>query len=70
MGLDPEVWPRTASAIPSGLFVGLGLPWIASCAGHASRKHSANEYLQVKGYKDAVEFITRLVWRLSEASIS
>lgn len=66
VGLDPEVWPSTSTAIACGLFTkALGIPWIASCPGHAGGKHGANEYIQVKGFKDAVDFIIRLIWRLS-----
>ncbi|MEQ8248099.1 MAG: M20/M25/M40 family metallo-hydrolase [Alphaproteobacteria bacterium] len=67
-GLDPEVWPRTSTAIASHLFIEtVGIPWIATTLGHSGNKHAANEYLQVKGYRDAIDFIVRLMWRLSEA---
>jgi acetylornithine deacetylase/succinyl-diaminopimelate desuccinylase-like protein len=66
--LDPEVWPRTSTAIASHLFIEtVGIPWIATTLGHSGNKHAANEYLQVKGYRDAIDFIVRLMWRLSEA---
>jgi acetylornithine deacetylase/succinyl-diaminopimelate desuccinylase-like protein len=67
-GLDPEIWPRTAAAIAVELFKNkLGIPWLASCPGHAGRKHSANEYLQLRHYGTAIEFVIRLMWRLAEA---
>ena len=67
-GLDPEVWPRTSTAIASHLFIEtIGIPWIATTLGHSGNKHAPNEYLQVHGYRDAIDFIIRLMWRLSEA---
>lgn len=69
-GLDPEVWPRVAIAIAASLFTEtVGIPWIATCPGHAARKHSANEYIQIPGFKTAIEFVTRLMWRLAAADI-
>ncbi|HTH98360.1 MAG TPA: M20/M25/M40 family metallo-hydrolase [Stellaceae bacterium] len=67
-GFDPEVWPRTATAIAADLFARkVGVPWLATCPGHAARKHSANEYITIAGFRDAIEFITRLMWRLGTA---
>lgn len=67
-GFDPEVWPRTATAIAADLFARrVGVPWLATCPGHAARKHSANEYIQIAGFKIAIEFVTRLMWRLASA---
>lgn len=69
-GHDPEVWPRTATAIAASLFTDkVGIPWIATCPGHAARKHSANEFIQIDGFKQAIEFISRLMWRLASADI-
>jgi acetylornithine deacetylase/succinyl-diaminopimelate desuccinylase-like protein len=69
VGLDPEIWPRTAAAIAVELFTrDLGLPWIATCPGHAGRKHSANEFLQLSSYRTAVTFMCRLMWRLAHGS--
>jgi acetylornithine deacetylase/succinyl-diaminopimelate desuccinylase-like protein len=69
VGLDPEIWPRTSTAIAVELFTReLGMPWIATCPGHAGRKHSANEFLQLSGYRTAVEFMCRLMWRLAAAA--
>ena len=69
VGLDPEIWPRTAAAIAVELFTrDLGIPWIATCPGHAGRKHSANEFLQLSSYGTAVAFMCRLMWRLARAS--
>ena len=65
MGFDPEIWPRTSTAIAVNLFTEtLGIPWVGSCPGHAGRKHAANEYLQLSTYPVAIEFICRLMWRL------
>ncbi len=66
-GLDPDIWPRSATAIAVQLFQKLGMPWIATCPGHAARKHSANEYLQLSSYRNTVPFMCRLMWRLSQA---
>lgn len=67
-GFDPDVWPRTATAIAVELFTKrLGVPWIATCPGHAGRKHSANEYLQLSSYRSTVPFICRLMWRLANS---
>lgn len=66
-GLDPEVWPREAIAIAAKLFTDLGMSWIATLPGHANRRHSANEYIQVKGYRQAIEFGVRLIWRIAHA---
>lgn len=69
--LDPEIWPRTATAIASGLFTEtLGIPWIATCPGHAGRKHAANEYIQVQGFKKAIRFMIHLLWRLASADVA
>jgi len=67
-GIDPEVWPREAVAIAAKLFTDLGMSWIATLPGHANRRHSANEYIQVKGYRQAIEFGVRLIWRIAHAS--
>jgi acetylornithine deacetylase/succinyl-diaminopimelate desuccinylase-like protein len=68
VGLDPEIWPRTAAAIAVGLFKQeLGIPWIATCPGHAGRKHSANEFVQLSSYRTAVAFMCRLMWRLARS---
>lgn len=65
-GFDPDIWPRTATAIAVELFTRkLGIPWIATCPGHAGRKHAANEYLQLSTYRSAVPFMCRLMWRLA-----
>lgn len=66
-GIEPEVWPREAIAIAAKLFTDLGMSWIATLPGHANRRHSANEYLQVKGYRHAIEFTVRLIWRIAHA---
>ena len=67
-GFDPEVWPRTATAIAANLFTEtLGIPWICTCPGHAGRKHGPNEYLQLSGFRKAVPFVCRLMWRLARA---
>ncbi len=69
VGLDPEIWPRTATAIAVSLFTKeLGIPWIGTCPGHAGRKHSANEFVQLSTYRTAVAFMCRLMWRLAAAS--
>ena len=67
-GIDPEVWPREAVAIAAKLFTDLGMSWIATLPGHANRRHSANEYIQVKGYRKAIEFGVRLIWRIAHAA--
>jgi acetylornithine deacetylase/succinyl-diaminopimelate desuccinylase-like protein len=65
-GLDPEIWPRTATAIAVELFTRrLKIPWIATCPGHAGRKHAANEYVQLASYRASVPFMCRLMWRLA-----
>jgi acetylornithine deacetylase/succinyl-diaminopimelate desuccinylase-like protein len=70
VGLDPEIWPRTATAIAVSLFTQeLGIPWIGTCPGHASRKHSANEFVQLSTYRIAVEFMCRLMLRLGHAVV-
>lgn len=66
-GIDPEVWPREALAIAAKLFTDLGMSWIATLPGHANRRHSANEYIQVAGYRQAIEFTVRLMWRIAHA---
>ncbi|MDH3701959.1 MAG: M20/M25/M40 family metallo-hydrolase [Alphaproteobacteria bacterium] len=67
-GLDPEVWPRGSISIASGLFTNfLGMPWIATLPGHAGGKHGPNEYLQIDGYRRAIEFLIRLLYRIAAA---
>jgi acetylornithine deacetylase/succinyl-diaminopimelate desuccinylase-like protein len=67
-GFDPEVWPRTATAIAANLFTEtLGIPWICTCPGHAGRKHGPNEYLQLSGFRQAIPFVCRLMWHLGQA---
>ena len=69
MGIALEVWPCAPVSIAAGLFTDrLGMPWIATAPGHAGGKHAANEYLQVEGYRRAIDFIVRLVWRLARAA--
>lgn len=66
MGHQPEVWPRTSTAIASHLFIEeLGVPWIATCLGVAGNKHAPDEFLTVDGYRDSIEFIARLMWELA-----
>ena len=65
--IDPEVWPRDALAIAAKLFTDLGMSWIATLPGHANRRHSANEYIQLKGYRKSIEFTVRLMWRIAHA---
>ncbi|MGZ5089802.1 MAG: M20/M25/M40 family metallo-hydrolase [Burkholderiales bacterium] len=65
--IDPEVWPRDSLAIAAKLFTDLGMSWIATLPGHANRRHSANEYIQLKGYRKSIEFTIRLMWRLAHA---
>ena len=68
IGTDPEVWPRTATAIGVSLFTRtLGIPWIGTCPGHSGGKHAANEFLQVAGFHRAVGFMIRLLWRIAAA---
>ncbi len=70
-GLDPEIWPRGSVSIASGLFTRrLGMPWIATVPGHAGGKHGPNEYIQVDGYRVAIEFMIRLFDRLGSARTS
>jgi acetylornithine deacetylase/succinyl-diaminopimelate desuccinylase-like protein len=65
-GYTPEIWPRTSAAIASYQFIEkISIPWIATTLGHAGNKHAPNEYLQVHGYRDAIDFIVRLMWRLA-----
>jgi acetylornithine deacetylase/succinyl-diaminopimelate desuccinylase-like protein len=66
-GIDPEVWPRESLAIAAKLFTDLGMSWIATVPGHANRRHSANEYIQVAGYRKAIEFTVRLLARIADA---
>lgn len=66
-GIEPEVWPREAIAIGAKVFTDLGMSWIATLPGHANRRHSANEYIQVEGYRQAVAFTVRLIWRIAHA---
>jgi acetylornithine deacetylase/succinyl-diaminopimelate desuccinylase-like protein len=69
VGLDPEIWPRTSAAIAVALFTDeLGMDWIGTCPGHAGRKHSANEFLQLSSFRTAIPFICRLMWRLGSAT--
>lgn len=65
--VDPEVWPRDSLAIAAKLFIDLGMSWIATVPGHANRRHSANEYIQLKGYRKSIEFTVRLMWRIAHA---
>ena len=65
--IDPEVWPRDSLAIAAKLFTDLGMSWIATLPGHANRRHSANEYIQLKGYRKSIEFTVRLMWRIANA---
>ncbi len=69
-GIDPEVWPRESLAIAAKLFTDLGMSWIATLPGHANRRHSANEYIQVAGYRKAIEFTIRLFARIAHAKRS
>jgi acetylornithine deacetylase/succinyl-diaminopimelate desuccinylase-like protein len=48
----------------------LDMSWIATVPGHANRRHSANEYIQVKGYRKAIEFTVRLFSRIANAERS
>ncbi|HEV3410477.1 MAG TPA: M20/M25/M40 family metallo-hydrolase [Chthoniobacterales bacterium] len=68
--IDPEVWPRDSLAIAAKLFTDLGMSWIATVPGHANRRHSANEYIQLKGYRRSIEFTVRLMWRIAHAQKS
>ncbi len=64
--LDPEIWPRTSTAIASHLFIEkIGIPWISTALGHAGNKHAPDEFLRVDGYRDAIGFIARLMWRIA-----
>lgn len=63
--IEPEVWPREAIAIGASLFTNLGMSWIATLPGHANRRHSANEYIQVAGFRKAIEFTIRLFGRIA-----
>ena len=38
--------------------------------GHANRRHSANEHIEVKGYRKAIEFTVRLFSRIANAERS
>jgi acetylornithine deacetylase/succinyl-diaminopimelate desuccinylase-like protein len=67
-GIEPEVWPRDAVAIAAKLFTDLGMSWIGTLPGHANRRHTANEYIQVPGYKTAIDFTVRLLWRLGTST--
>jgi acetylornithine deacetylase/succinyl-diaminopimelate desuccinylase-like protein len=67
-GLDPEVWPRDSLAIAAKLFTNLGMSWIATLPGHANRRHSANEYIQLKGYRQSIQFTIRLMSRIANAA--
>ena len=57
-------------AIAAKLFTDLGMSWIATVPGHANRRHSANEYIQVAGYRKAIEYTIRLFARLAHAARS
>jgi len=48
----------------------LGMSWIATAHGHANRRHSAHEYIQVKGYRKAIGFTIRLFSRIANAERS
>ena len=48
----------------------LGMSWIATVPGHANRRHSANEYFQVKGYRKLIGFTIRLFSRIANAQRS
>ena len=48
----------------------LGMSWIATVPGYAKRRHSSNEYIQVKGYRKAIEFTVRLFSRIANAERS
>jgi acetylornithine deacetylase/succinyl-diaminopimelate desuccinylase-like protein len=48
----------------------LGISWIATVPGRANRRHSANEYIQVKGYRKAIAFTVRLFSRIENAERS
>ena len=68
-GHDPEVWPRSSAGIASYQFIEkIGIPWIATTLGHSGHKHAPDEFLQVHGYRDAIGFMVRLMWRLADAS--
>ena len=60
------MWPRDSLAIAAKLFTDLGMSWIATLPGHANRRHSANECIQLKGYKKSIEFTIRLMWRIGQ----
>ncbi len=47
-----------------------GISWTATVHGHANRRHSANEYIQVKGYRKAIGFTIRLFSRIANAERS
>ena len=46
------------------------MSWIATVPGHANRRHSANEYIQVKGYRKAIGFTIRLFSCIANAERS
>jgi hypothetical protein len=48
----------------------LGMSWIATVPSHANRRHSANEYIQVMGYRKAIGFTIRLFSRIANAARS
>ena len=48
----------------------LGMSWIATVPGHANRRHSANGYIQVKGYRKAIGFTIRLFSYIANAERS
>ena len=56
-----------AGAIADGRGAILEAWWIATLPGHANRRHSANEYIQLQGYKKSIEFTIRLMWRIGLA---
>ena len=48
----------------------LGMSWIATVPGHANRRHSANEHIQVKSNRKAIGFAIRLFSRIANAERS
>lgn len=42
------------------------MPWIATCLGISGNKHAPNKFVAVDGYRDAMAFITRLMWTLAD----
>ena len=67
MGMDPEIWPRTATSIAVNLFTeNLGLPWIGTCPGIAGNHHAANEYLNIDSYHKSIKFMSYLIYNLGK----